>query len=102
MEAGRTVFSAVTVALSMSATALLPDVLSEVVRLRRRDYRIRRDRVDVITPAAIVCWVLVVGRAPTGARRLLGRPDPVHKPVKQLFGTGRANFVMRRWLPVST
>ncbi|SGD83074.1 MMPL family transporter [Mycobacterium tuberculosis] len=58
----------------------------------------------VITPAAIVLLgprldALDVRRL---VRRLLGRPDPVHKPVKQLFWYRSSKFVMRRWLPVGT
>jgi len=33
-------------------------------------------------------------------RRLLRRPDPMHKPVEQLFWYRSSKFVMRRWAPI--
>ena len=56
----------------------------------------------VITPAAIVLLgprldSLDVRRL---LRRVLRRPDPVHKPVEQLFWYRSSKFVMRRWVPI--
>lgn len=103
---GRTVlFSAVTVALSMSATALFPMYfLKSFAYAGVATVAFVATASIVITPAAIVLLgprldALDVRRL---VRRLLGRPDPVHKPVKQLFWYRSSKFVMRRWLPVGT
>ncbi len=87
------VVSAVTVALSMSATALFP-MYSEIVRLRRRGYRgIRRDRVDrdhrltvhLLGPQLESLDVPTV-------RRLLGRPISAQKTGQAtVLSTGRAS-----------
>ena len=103
--AGRTVlFSAVTVALSMSATVAVPDVLPQVVRLRRRGHRrLRRGRLDRGHPGrdrAAGPPAGRAGRAPAGAADTAARPDPVHKPVEQLFWYRSTKFVMRRWAPI--
>ncbi len=102
--AGRTVlFSAVTVALSMSATALFPMYfLKSFAYAGVATVAFVATSSVVITPAAIVLMgprldALDVRRL---MRRVFGRPDPVHKPVEQLFWYRASKFVMRRWLPI--
>jgi putative drug exporter of the RND superfamily len=101
---GRTVlFSAVTVALSMSATALFPMYfLKSFAYAGVATVAFVATASIVITPAAIV---LLGGRLNALdvrklVRLLLGRPDPVHKPVEELFWYRSTKFVMRRWLPI--
>ncbi|CQD19585.1 mmpL protein [Mycobacterium lentiflavum] len=101
---GRTVlFSAVTVALSMSATALFPMYfLKSFAYAGVATVAFVATASIVITPAAIVLLgprldSLDVRRL---VRRMLGRPEPVHKPVELLFWYWSSKFVMRRWLPV--
>jgi putative drug exporter of the RND superfamily len=101
---GRTVlFSAVTVALSMSATALFPMYfLRSFAYAGVATVAFVATSSIVLTPAAIALLgprldSLDVRRL---VRRLLGRADPVHKPVEQLFWYRSTKFVMRRWLPV--
>ena len=101
---GRTVlFSAVTVALSMSATALFPMYfLKSFAYAGVATVAFVATASIVVTPAAIVLLgprldALDVRRL---VRRVLGRPEPVHKPVEQLFWYRSSKFVMRRWLPV--
>ncbi len=101
---GRTVlFSAVTVALSMSATALFPMYfLRSFAYAGVATVAFVATASIVLTPAAIVLLgprldALDVRRL---VRRILHRADPVHKPVKQLFWYRSSKFVMRRWLPV--
>jgi putative drug exporter of the RND superfamily len=101
---GRTVlFSAVTVALSMSATALFPMYfLKSFAYAGVATVAFVATASIVITPAAIVLLgpridALDVRRL---LRRVLGRAEPVHKPVEQLFWYRSSKFVMRRWLPV--
>jgi putative drug exporter of the RND superfamily len=101
---GRTVlFSAVTVALSMSATALFPMYfLRSFAYAGVATVAFVATSSIVLTPAAIALLgprldSLDVRRL---VRRMLGRPDPVHKPVEQLFWYRSTKFVMRRWLPV--
>ncbi|HZC51057.1 MAG TPA: MMPL family transporter, partial [Mycobacterium sp.] len=100
---GRTVlFSAVTVALSMSATALFPMYfLKSFAYAGVATVAFVATASIVITPAAIVLLgprldSLDVRRL---VRRALRRPEPVHKPVEQLFWYRSSEFVMRRWLP---
>lgn len=102
--AGRTVlFSAVTVALSMSATALFPMYfLKSFAYAGVATVAFVATASIVITPAAIVLLgnrldSLDVRRL---IRRVLGRPEPAHKPVEQLFWYRSSKFVMRRWLPL--
>ena len=102
---GRTVlFSAVTVALSMSATALFPTYfLKSFAYAGVASVAFVATASIVITPAAIVLLgprldALDVRRL---LRRVLRRPDPVHKPVEQLFWYRSSKFVMRRWAPIS-
>ena len=105
---GRTVlFSAVTVALSMSATALFPMYfLKSFAYAGVATVAFVATASIVITPAAIVLLgprldALDVRRLLRRAlRRAKGGPDPVHKPVQQLFWYRSSKFVMRRWLPV--
>ncbi len=110
--AGRTVlFSAVTVALSMSATALFPMYfLKSFAYAGVATVAFVATASIVVTPAAIVLLgprldALDVRRL---LRRVLRRPDPVHKPVVLgvpparggLFWYRSSKFVMRRWLPI--
>jgi RND superfamily putative drug exporter len=101
---GRTVlFSAVTVALSMSATALFPMYfLKSFAYAGVATVAFVATASILITPAAIVLLgdrldSLDVRRL---MRRILRRPDPVHKPVEELFWYRSSKFVMRRWAPV--
>ncbi|GJO39499.1 membrane protein [Mycobacterium marinum] len=101
---GRTVlFSAVTVALSMSATVAFPMYfLKSFAYAGVATVAFVATASIVVTPAAIVLLgprldALNVRRL---ARRMLGRPEPQHKPVDQLFWYRSTKFVMRRALPV--
>ncbi|MCV7100691.1 MMPL family transporter [Mycobacterium palustre] len=104
VTSGRTVlFSAVTVALSMSATVAFPMYfLKSFAYAGVATVAFVATASIVITPAAIVLLgtrldALDVRR---GLRRLLGRPEPAHKPVEALFWYRSSKFVMRRWLPI--
>ncbi|MGA7049974.1 MAG: MMPL family transporter [Mycobacterium sp.] len=108
VTSGRTVlFSAVTVALSMSSTVLFPMYfLRSFAYAGVATVAFVATASMVLTPAAIV---LLGPRLDTlDVRRLLRRAlpgakrnaDPVHKPVEQLFWYRSSKFVMRRWLPV--
>ncbi len=101
---GRTVlFSAITVALSMSATVAFPMYfLKSFAYAGVATVAFVATSSIVITPAAIALLgprldALDVRKL---ARRLLRRPDPVRKPVEQLFWYRSSKFVMRRWAPV--
>lgn len=109
---GRTVlFSAVTVALSMSATVAFPMYfLKSFAYAGVATVAFVATASIVITPAAIVLLgprldALNVRRL---GRRLLGRPEPVHKPAapgvppacEGLFWYRSTKFVMRRWAPI--
>jgi RND superfamily putative drug exporter len=101
---GRTVlFSAVTVALSMSATALFPMYfLKSFAYAGVATVAFVATASIVITPAAIVLLgdrldSLDVRRL---IRHILRRPDPVHKPVEEMFWYRSSKFVMRRWAPI--
>ncbi|MEB3981289.1 MMPL family transporter [Mycobacterium sp. 663a-19] len=102
--AGRTVlFSAVTVALSMSATALFPMYfLKSFAYAGVATVAFVATASIVITPAAIV--LLGPRLNALDVRRLLRwvfrRPDPVRRPVEQWFWYRSSRFVMRRWLPI--
>ncbi len=98
--AGRTVlFSAVTVALSMSATALFPMYfLKSFAYAGVATVAFVAAASILITPAAIA-W-LGPRLDALDLRRLVGRSEPVHKPVEQLFWYRSSKFVMRRWLPI--
>ena len=101
---GRTVlFSAVTVALSMSATVAVPDVLPEVVCLRRRGHRgFRRHRVHRGDPGRDRAAGSAAGRAerPQAGLGCRAARIRVHKPVEELFWYRSSKFVMRRWAPI--
>lgn len=98
--AGRTVlFSAVTVALSMAAMILFPMYfLRSFAYAGIATVAFAAIAAIVVTPAAMVLLgprldALDVRRL---LRRLLGRPDPVAKPVEQLFWYRCTKLVMRR------
>ena len=104
--AGRTVlFSAVTVALSLAALLVFP-----MYFLRSFAYSgiatvaFAAAAAVIVTPAAIVALgprldAFDIRRL---ARRALGRPEPVAKPVDQLFWYRSTKFVMRRSIPIGT
>lgn len=101
---GRTViFSAVTVALSMAATVLFPMYfLKSFAYAGVATVAFVATASIVVTPAAIVLMgsridALDVRRL---LRRVFRRPEPVHKPVEQLFWYRSSKLVMRRWLPL--
>ncbi|MGI9161465.1 MAG: MMPL family transporter [Mycobacterium sp.] len=102
--AGRTVlFSAITVALSLSALLLFP-----MYFLRSFAYSgiatvaFAAAAAVIVTPAAIV----VLGKRLDSfnirilARRVLRRPDPVPTPIEHQFLYRSTKFVMRRAIPV--
>ncbi|QNI08202.1 MMPL family transporter [Mycobacterium kubicae] len=101
---GRTVlFSAVTVALSMSATALFPMYfLKSFAYAGVATVAFVATASIVITPAAIV----LLGRRLDSldvrrlVRRILRRSEPMHKPVEELFWYRSTKYVMRHWFPV--
>lgn len=104
---GRTVlFSAVTVALSMSATVAFPMYfLKSFAYAGVATVAFVAAASIVLTPAAIVLLgprldALDVRRLVR--RKLLGNTgsEPVHKPVEQLFWYRSTKFVMRRWAPI--
>jgi len=104
VTSGRTVlFSAVTVALSMLATVAFPMYfLKSFAYSGVATVAFVATASIVVTPAAIV---LLGSRLDSLdmhrlIRRALGRPEPGHKPVEQLFWYRSSKFVMRRWLPV--
>ena len=102
---GRTVlFSAVTVALSMSATALFPMYfLKSFAYAGVATVAFVATASIVLTPAAIV---LLGDRLDAlDVRRLLRhvvlrRPDPLHRPVEEWFWYRSSKFVIRRWAPI--
>lgn len=101
---GRTViFSAVTVALSMAATVAFPMYfLKSFAYAGVATVAFVATASIVVTPAAIILMgprvdALDVRRL---LRRMFRRPEPVHKPVEQLFWYRSSKFVMRRWLPL--
>jgi RND superfamily putative drug exporter len=102
--AGRTVlFSATTVALSMAVLVLFPMYfLKSFAYAGVATVAFVAVAAVVVTPAAIVLLgprldALDVRKL---GRRIVGRPDPVHKPVEQLFWYRSTKFVMRRAVPV--
>jgi uncharacterized membrane protein YdfJ with MMPL/SSD domain len=102
--AGRTVlFSATTVALSMAVMVLFPMYfLKSFAYAGVATVAFVAVAAIVVTPAAIVLLgprldALDVRKL---GRRLLGRPDPVRKPVQQLFWYRSTNFVTRRAIPI--
>ncbi|MDM4140230.1 MULTISPECIES: MMPL family transporter [Mycobacterium] len=101
---GRTVlFSAVTVALSMSATVAFPMYfLKSFAYAGVATVAFVAAASIVITPAAIVLLGprLDAFDVRRFMRRMLRRPEPMHKPVEQLFWYRSTKFVMRRWAPI--
>jgi RND superfamily putative drug exporter len=101
---GRTVlFSAVTVALSMSATAVFPMYfLKSFAYAGVATVAFVAAASIVVTPAAIVLLGSRLESLDVRAliRRILHRPDPEHKPVEQFFWYRSSKFVMRRWAPI--
>ncbi len=102
--AGRTVlFSATTVALSMAALVLFPMYfLKSFAYAGVATVAFVAVAAIVVTPAAIVLLgprldALDVRRL---GRRMFGRPDPVHKPVEELFWYRSTKFVTRRAVPI--
>ncbi|OBJ04720.1 hypothetical protein A5624_26610 [Mycobacterium sp. 1482292.6] len=104
---GRTVlFSAVTVALSMSATVAFPMYfLKSFAYAGVATVAFVAAASIVLTPAAIV--LLGPRLDAFDVRRFLRRtllkkkrPDAVHTPVEQLFWYRSTKFVMRRWAPI--
>ena len=102
--AGRTVlFSATTVALSMAAMILFPmHFLKSFGYAGIATVAFTAIAAVVITPAAIVLLgdrldALDVRRL---ARRMLGRPEPVPRPVEKQFWYRSTKFVMRRAIPI--
>ena len=98
--AGRTVlFSAVTVALSMSATVAFPMYfLKSFAYAGVATVAFVATASIVVTPAAIV---LLGSRLDAlNVRKLFRRPDPLHKPVEEFFWYRSSKFVMRRWAPI--
>lgn len=104
VTAGRTVlFSATTVALSMSAMLLFPMYfLKSFAYAGIATVAFAAAAAVVVTPAAIALLgprldALDVRRL---ARRVLRRPDPVPRPVHQQFWYRSTRLVMRRAVPV--
>jgi putative drug exporter of the RND superfamily len=105
VTAGRTVlFSALTVALSMVAMVLFPMYfLKSFAYAGIAVVTFAAIAAIVVAPAAIVLLgdrldSLDVRRL---ARRVLGRPEPVRKPVEQTFWYRSTKYVMRRAIPIS-
>ncbi|OBK80994.1 MMPL family transporter [Mycobacterium sp. 1165178.9] len=101
---GRTVlFSAVTVALSMSATVAFPMYfLKSFAYAGVATVAFVAVASIVLTPAAIVLLgprldALDVRRL---ARRISRRPEPVHRRVEEWFWYRSTRLVMRRWAPI--
>jgi RND superfamily putative drug exporter len=98
---GRTVlFSAVTVALSMSATVAFPMYfLKSFAYAGVATVAFVATASIFVTPAAIVLLGprLDAFDVRRFLRHRLRRPDPVHKPVEQWFWYRSSRFVMRRW-----
>jgi RND superfamily putative drug exporter len=102
--AGRTVlFSAVTVALSLSALLLFPMYfLKSFAYSGVATVAFAAAAAVIVTPAAIVLLgdrlnALDLRR---WLRRALGRPEPVAKPVEQIFWYRSTKAVMRRSVPI--
>lgn len=102
--AGRTVlFSAMTVALSMVAMVLFPMYfLKSFAYAGIAVVAFAAVAAIVVAPAAIVLLgdrldALDVRRL---ARRMLGRPEPVRKPIEQTFWYRSTKFVMRRAITI--
>ncbi len=103
---GRTVlFSAVTVALSMAATVAFPMYfLKSFAYAGVATVAFVATASIVVTPAAIVLMGSRIDAFDVRRllRRVFRRPEPMHKPVEQLFWYRSSKFVMRHWLPVGS
>ncbi|GJF17435.1 membrane protein [Mycolicibacterium cyprinidarum] len=104
VTAGRTVlFSALTVALSMVAMVLFPMYfLKSFAYAGIAVVAFAALAAIVVAPAAIVLAgdrldSLDVRRL---VRRILGRPEPVRKPVEQMFWYRSTKYVIRRSIPI--
>ncbi len=104
VTAGRTVlFSATTVALSMAAMILFPmHFLKSFGYAGIATVAFTAIAAVVITPAALVLLgdrlnAMDMRRL---ARRMLGRPEPICRPVAQQFWYRSTKFVMRRAIPI--
>ena len=104
--AGRTVlFSAVTVALSLSALLLFPMYfLKSFAYSGIATVAFAAGAAVVLTPAAIVALgprlnAFDIRRL---VRRVLHRPEPAVKPVQRMFWYRSTKFVMRRSIPIGT
>ena len=104
--AGRTVlFSAVTVALSLSALIVFPMYfLKSFAYSGIATVAFAAAAAVIVTPAAIVVLAnrldsLDIRRL---LRRLLRRPEPAARPVQQQFWYRSTKFVMRRAIPIGT
>ena len=104
--AGRTVlFSAVTVALSLSALLLFPMYfLKSFAYSGIATVAFAAAAAVIVTPAAIVALgsrldAFDIRRL---VRRVLRRPQPADKPVQRLFWYRSTKFVMRRSIPIGT
>jgi RND superfamily putative drug exporter len=104
--AGRTVlFSAVTVALSMSALILFPMYfLKSFAYAGVATVAFAAAAAIVVAPAAIVLLgdrldSLDMRRL---LRRIFNRPEPVEKPLERQFWYRSTKFVMRRAVPIGT
>jgi putative drug exporter of the RND superfamily len=102
--AGRTVlFSAMTVALSMVAMVLFPMYfLKSFAYAGIAVVALAAFAAIVVAPAAIALLGdrLDAYDVRRFIRRILGRPEPVHKPVEQTFWYRMTKRVMRRSVPV--
>lgn len=104
VTAGRTVlFSAMTVALSMVAMVLFPMYfLKSFAYAGIAVVALAAFAAIVVAPAAIVLLGdrLDAYDVRRFARRVLGRPEPVRKPIEQTFWYRTTKRVMRRSIPV--
>ena len=104
--AGRTVlFSAVTVALSLSALMLFPMYfLKSFAYAGVATVAFAAAAAVVVTPALIVLLGDRLGALDLRRwlRRVLGRPEPVEPPVERMFWYRSTKAVMRRSVPIGT
>ncbi|WP_454791504.1 MMPL family transporter [Mycolicibacterium lutetiense] len=104
VTAGRTVlFSAMTVALSMVAMVLFPMYfLKSFAYAGIAVVALAAFAAIVVAPAAIALLGdrLDAYDVRRFIRRVLGRPEPVHKPVEQTFWYRTTKRVMRRSVPI--
>ena len=104
VTAGRTVlFSAMTVALSMATLALFtPYFLKSFAYAGVAVVGFAALAAIVVAPAAIMLAGDRLDSLDVRKlfRRILGRPEPVRKPVEQMFWYRSTKFVMRRSVPI--